>query len=464
MKKVLTILLVVLFACSVFAQSAPETATNSEDGSVYTIRVASDSEYRANALVEAGKILNEQLVAEGSKDSIVVEFIETKDLDNSMFVWSQEGNVPEILERTITGMYKYLDAGYVVDASYVVNDDVYTAKMPESVRSIGSTKDGRHCGVVLDTECRVVTVYWPALKAFGWTDEQIAAWKADARDGKITCWDLQDLAKQIVDAGICEYGILIYPGNNSDWDYNYGTWAHGGFPLNDKGQVVLNKADMVSFLTYYRRMVQLGLIPYNWLSGDFSSTIAYTAIGTGKAFAYMGNMEIKTKIMGKCNVDGAYVDENYITIPNPVSVIGDKPVSGANPYFYGLSVSSQKTPKMAEYCRRLLDCVLDTNIQLGLSLATTHLAITDETVATPEYQADKFMADLSFLTEKGYIYAKDSYNVSLNQFIGSQEMFNCVQEAMMKATDPTARPIEAIADDLINVMKFNIGEGNYVVQ
>ncbi|MDX9915046.1 MAG: hypothetical protein RBS49_04070, partial [Sphaerochaeta sp.] len=216
----------------------------------------------------------------------------------------------------------------------------------------------------------------------------------------------------------------------------------------------------IDYLTYWRECVQMGLTPYNHLT-DFNWDMLEGDIWpNGNSFCWYGQIASKGDVMEKGNVSSEYVDANFFTIPNPVSHAGDPPVSGSNPYFYALTNASQVDEKTSEYCRRILENVLDPELQLNTSLYETHLAITAETIARPEYQADKWMMDTAYLTE--LMFALPSSDI-LSMYGNSQEMFDAIQEAEVKALDPSARSVAAITDELIAKITFNMGRGNYVI-
>lgn len=434
-------------------------AASNEEGENYVIRVACNKEtYRAENLMKAAELLNEELKKEGSKDTVSVEYIQMDDYHGSMALWMQENNLPEIVVNT--SIWKYYQTGAFVDASYVVNDEVYSEKVAQNLRDLAKNADGTYYAVIQDAECRFLIVYKPALVQLGWSEEQIEQWKQDARVGKVTTADLQSVAKQVVDAGICEYGILHRPNKGSDWRFTFITWNHGEIPVNEQGQVVISRQNIVDYLTYWRDNVQLGLTPYNHLT-DFNWDMLEGDIWpNGKCFCWYGQVASKSDIMSAGGVTSEYVDENYFSIPLPVSKAGDTPASGSNPTFYGLSTSSQASEKMSEYCRRVLDLVLDPQIQLNSTLNVTHIAITDETSQLPEYQADVWMNDLTYINEYLFALPNNSY---LDMYGNSQEMFDAIQQAELEASVDGAASIDEIVDSLIAKMTFNMGEGNYVL-
>lgn len=441
---------------------APEsTGTATEEGGKhYSFRIGCSNEaWRAENIIAAAEMLNKQLASEGSKDTVSVEYEVVDDFSKTFDLWIKEDNLPEFVARTSGDVYKYSKAGVIVDCSYVVNDEVYSEKVPQQFRDLG-IMNGSYYGVVLDTEVRFVIVYKPALQKLGWTEEQIEAWKQEARAGKITTKDLQELAKKVVDAGICEYGITHRPNHGVDWEYTFLSWNGGKIPFNDKGQVEISHKAVTEFLAFWRENVQLGITPYNHLT-DFNWDILEGDVWpNGKSFCWYGQVAAKSDIMSAGGVTSEYVDENYFTIPNPVTRLGDTPVGGSNPYYYALTTASQKDEKTAEYCRRILDNVLDTELQLNTSVRHAHIPITPDVLETDEYKNDRWMNDTDYMTK--YI-VKLPPDENLMKYVDSQELYDALQQAEVEANDPNAKPVEEIAREAIQKIIFNIGEGNYII-
>ena len=122
MKKILAMLLVLVMVLSLAAcgektpvetqkpaDNTPTTGNNEtpteEVGQVYNIRVAGGSAYRCETLVAAAELLNQQLAAEGIKDTVTVEWIEADSMNDSIVIWAQENNLPEILQIPAEGAF-----------------------------------------------------------------------------------------------------------------------------------------------------------------------------------------------------------------------------------------------------------------------------------------------------------------------------------------------------------------------
>ncbi len=437
---------------------------NEKGGQHYVLRIAAtDESWRPKVLIEAANRLNEQLAAEGSLDTVELQWETVRDYKNSFPLWIKEDNLPEIVAAKQSIIYKYAQSGHIVDASYVANDEVYSSKIPQNIRDLG-LMEGTYYGVICDTEARFVIIYKPALLELGWTEEDIAQLREEAFAGQFTTKELQALAKQVVDAGICEYGITHRPNSGADWAFTYAAFNGGTLPQNEAGQNVISRQAVINCLTYFRENVQMGLTPYNLLTDYNWNTLEGKIWPNGESFCWYGIVGTKADCMSKSGVSSEYWDENYISIPNPVWEEGDPILCGSSPYLWGLTTSSQATEKTAEYCRRILDNALDLDLQLVMSLQTAHIAITTECAESEEYKADGWMTAANDMAPYMQKYAVSPLKDGLqDMFADSNEFFSAIQEAEVKALDPDARSVEEIADELIEKVCFNMGEGNYVL-
>lgn len=480
MKKFLAIIMALIMVLSMVACGAKEPTTaapsggqttggesnttpNEAGGQHYVFRVASDDEaWRPEAVIEAAKRLNAQLAAEGNPDTVEVVYEVVDDWTNAFTLWIQEDDLPEMVLRKLGMIYKYAQADVFVPVDYVVNDEVYTAKVPENLREMGKVGD-TYYGIIMDTETRFLTVNKKALIELGWSEEEIEAWKQEARAGKLTTADLQQLAKQVVDAGICEYGITHRPNSGSDWMQTYVSWCHGEVPMNEQGQHIVDRQNLIEFFTFWRECVQMGITPYNGLT-DFNWDMLEGDIWpNGKAFCWYSQIATKADCTNT-GLTPEEFEENFFSVPNPVTRLGDTPYAGCSPMMVGLTTSSQVDEKTSEYIRRILDNLLDTDIQLTVSLDRAHIAITEESANDPAYLADKWMQDASYITPYMGLYAPSPLKADLQDMLAdSKDFFAALQEAEVQALDPNARSIEEIVDELIEKVTFNMGEGNYVL-
>ena len=169
-------------------------------------------------------------------------------------------------------------------------------------------------------------------------------------------------------------------------------------------------------MTYWRDCVKMGITPYNHLT-DFNWDMLEGDIWpNGKTFCWYAQIATKSDCTNT-GLTREEFDKNFFSIPNPVTQLGDKPYAGCSPYMFALTTASQADEKTAEYVRRILDIVLDADIQLTISLDHSHIAITDECVATPEYSSDVWMQDQAYITPYMGRYSPSSRKADLQDML-----------------------------------------------
>ena len=447
-------LLLFIVLCLALTAVIPAMA---EEGKTYVIRVACDKEApRFDNVLRAAERLTEQLKAEGSTDVVTAEYVLVTgdDFESNMAMWNKTGDLPEMFVHNMNYLTNFATNGFLIDVSDVVEGPVYSEKVDKNLRDMGIV-DGTMYGVIQDIEVRPVWINRNYLVALGWSDEDIAALPGKVEAGEFTQADLQALAKEALDKGLCEYGILHRPSNGAEFDnIHIIQGGDGFFPYRD-GKVVNNRQTLLDFFGYLRENVEMGLTPsdmttFTWgsLEGDIWAN--------GKCFAWYGGIWNKDDMMQKTNVTSEYVDDNYILILPPVKEAGNTPVTLSNPRFYGLTKQAAVDPQMHEYCKRVLEIILDPDIQIHTTVGSYHLAITKETEEYPEYAENKFLAREGYMLKHAFALPGD---INLNQKYYKGDFYAAIQAAEM-----TTDPIEDIVDNFIAMVTYAIGEENMIFE
>lgn len=450
MKRYLLLFIVLCLAFSVFV---PVMA---DEGKTYVIRVACDKESpRADNVFRAADRLTEQLKAEGSTDVVTAEYILVPDdFENNMAMWDKTGDLPEMLVGNGSKIAKFAVNGFLIDVSDIVEGEVYSAKVEKNVRDMGLV-NGTLYGVIQDMEVRPVWIFKPHLVSLGWSEEDIAALPGKVERGEFTQADLQALAKEAVDKGLCQYGIFHRPSNGAEFrNLHIIQGGDGFYPYRD-GKVVSNRQTLLDFFGYLRQNVELGLTPADM------TTVSWDAIEgdiwpNGKTFCWYGGIWNKDDIMKAANVSSDYIDENYVLILPPVKDAGNTPVTLSNPQFYGLTKQVAVDPQMHEYCKRVLEIILDPDIQMNTTIASSHLAITKETEEYPEYRDNTFLSRESYMLKYAFVLPGD-VNVTDGYYAG--EFYSAIQAAEM-----TTDPIEDIVDYYLETVTYAIGAENIIFE
>jgi len=148
---------------------------------------------------------------------------------------------------------------------------------------------GRIYGIPQDTEARMIYFRIDQLKRFGWTDAQIQGLAARVEKGDFTLTDMAELAQQVKDKGLVEWGFLHRPTRGPD--YYQIILAFGGKLQDEKsGKLLLDRSATLDFLrflhdaVYKYKITPSGMtnIPWRSILGPFG--------GEGKVLFYMGGI------------------------------------------------------------------------------------------------------------------------------------------------------------------------------
>ena len=439
-----------------------QTQTPTGDGQVYVIRIATtDETHRAEVIIQAAEILTKQLAEENSGDIVVAQYIpiDAGQIQNNMALWAKTGEMPEIIARTNADVTAFANSGFLIDVEYITEGEVYTREVEKRLRDMGRV-DGVMYGIIQDMEIRPMIFYKPALEALGYNEQSMLQLRNDIGAGRFTVADLQQLAKRAVDEGITQYGIMHRPNNGPEFRNMHVTFNRGQIPYRD-GKVIINRQSWIDQLTYMRTNVQMGLTPYNSLT-DFTWDLLEGDIWpNGKTLCWYGLISHKWDILTIANITSEYFDQNFFTTPLPVSVRGDPSVSMSNPYFYALTKSAESSEKMKEYCKRVMEIVLEPELQLQVSLATAHMAITERTLSHPSYQADYWLTSNQYLLDYAFILPSNQY---VNMMLTGADTLPVLQAAELEALNNNPTPIARLVDDFIGKVIFQVGEGNYILE
>ena len=120
-----------------------------------------------------------------------------------------------------------------------------------------------------------------------------------------------------------------------------------------------------------------------------------------------------------------------------------------------VTTAGAEDPQMREYVDRVLELVLDPDIQMHTTIETSHLAMTQETADYPEYKEDEFLNSATYMVD--YAMIQEGNTDMFDYLYGDETFFAAIQ-----ATEMTDEPVEDIVDRFIEDVKFKIGEGGYI--
>jgi len=245
-----------------------------------------NSIHRVYGIVEAAARLNKILEEEGLQLRIVIvdkKFSAKADEPAEVFLQSfpqrQEADIIAVSYRWIS---TFAEEGYILDLTPYVEAymDTELADYYESLMA-SVTYKGRVYALPQDTEARPLYILKPVMACLGYDAWEIAR-KVDA--GEYTWYDIFRIAKEAVDQGCAEWGVIHRKGSaHPDLVQFY--YAFGGsFTGDDPEKLYLDVDALYKWLAVEYALARHGLTPENMLEWDWYKQIHPTIVSAKTAF------------------------------------------------------------------------------------------------------------------------------------------------------------------------------------
>jgi inositol-phosphate transport system substrate-binding protein len=188
------------------------------------------------------------------------------------------GEGPDIyaIAHEFVGQFAKAGHALILDDMIKKYPDTYNDFFPSQWVSVKHR--GRIYGIPQDTEARMIYFRIDRLRQFGWSDAQIKALPGRVEKGDFTLTDMAELAQQIKDRGLVDWGFFHRPTRGPD--YYQIVLAYGG-KLQDEqsGKLVLDRSATLDFLrflhdnVYKYKITPSGMtnIPWRSILGPFSA-------------------------------------------------------------------------------------------------------------------------------------------------------------------------------------------------
>lgn len=298
---------------------------------------------KAENLRLAGERLNQVLamLGLGARVEVDVEFSELKwgPFTEKFFTDFEAGNAPDIV--TLRETARLAEGGFIIPLDDYVRefwDLHYFAFYPNLWE--GARWKGSIWGVPHDISPTGVWFRKDVLRRLGYSDAEIDSMLPST--GQTTIDVIARLAKEAVDAGLVEFGILHRP---SPGPGLYATMlAFGADAYNpETGRLVFDKPALLEFFKWHRRMVEEGVIPPEPPSW---STIHSTFV-EGKTFStWASHVGTPAEWMEKYGLTEETLRRDLGFMPFPPVVEGASPVSVHDFPLYFIT-SQSKNPEVA---------------------------------------------------------------------------------------------------------------------
>ena len=371
---------------------------------VWTIGPDPPSEYRLINIETAAEILNMMLRALGANVTVRVEGeffvrpVEWGEYKNNFYLAYQAGEAPDIY---LTG---HEDIGYLAENNYIIPLDDYIEDywdiiyydiietLWESVKY-----KGKIWAIPQDTEARPLYFRKDVLRAMGWSEEEINALPEKIRNGEITLYDILRIAKEAVDEGIVERGLLHRV--KEGYDYFQFYLGFGGRLWDpDEGKMVFTEdAWRKTLQWFYEAVYEYGVIHPNQFSGDWDNDFHLPFTG-GRALFLSGGTWHKGEWIQKELLTEESFNENIGYALHPAGEPGLKPVTLSHPLVYTITRLAEERG-VAEVAFTLIAIATSPHLNSRHAVQSAHLAILYSQISESLYTTDEFLADVAYMLE-----------------------------------------------------------------
>ncbi|WP_172199710.1 extracellular solute-binding protein [Saccharibacillus qingshengii] len=344
---------------------------------------------RKDNFIEAEKRLNEDLKAEGVE--VKIDWWPGIG-DDELILQAQAGKVADIFMNSSVDIGWELNAGIIREIDWVKDSAVFK-DVPESYTDI-MKYDGHYYGAIQDMDASPVFISRQALEGLGWTAAEIDGLRGRVDAGDFTFGDLEQLAEQAKQKNLVKMGFAVEDTRFEGWNYAFGNYNYNA----EQNKMVLT-GKTKNVYDFWADAVSRGVIDKS--IGEIGTDKAAPMFVKGEIFAEFARTEFyqlmrEAKGMQE-DTEGfdKWFNENVVWIPIPSAEKGGKPVSYSNPamIYVGPSVDDEKMP----YVQKLIEHVLDPDLQINHTLASGKLPV------TPEAQEDERFKKLDFYKDHAYL-------------------------------------------------------------
>jgi inositol-phosphate transport system substrate-binding protein len=253
------------------------------------------------------------------------------------------GEGPDIyaIAHEFVGMFAKAGHALILDEMIKQYPQTYNDFYPSQWTSVKHR--GRIYGIPQDTEARMIYFRIDRLQQLGWSDAQIKALPDRVAKGDFTLTDLAELAQQVKDKGLVDWGFFHRP--NRGPDYYQLVLAYGGKLQDERsGKLVLDRSATLDFYRFLHdnvhkyKITPSGMtnIPWRSILGPFSAE--------GKVQFIMGGIWQSGEFIRDYGVTKDPVEffKKIDWTLIPAGRKGGKPVTMSHPIIYVVNARSKE--------------------------------------------------------------------------------------------------------------------------
>ncbi len=341
---------------------------------------------RAGNIVAAAELLNKELAAAGIDRTIKVDVYENnaKGFDDDaldLFKAFAVDKGPDLYVAAHEWVGAFAEAGYAM------NLEDHIKRYPEYYSDIipvlwNATKyKGERYAIPQDTEVRMFFFRKDMLEKIGKSKEFIDNLPKQVESGEFTIYDMSNLAKEVVDAGVAQYGILHRPNVGPDFLM---LMASFGFDAYDEQTAKLqaSRKALEAFFDWIKYNVDNGVTPANNTAMPWDTIDAM--LPEGKAFIkFHGVWDVMENQM---RIAGWKTEDDYVSrvgwTHSPAAEKGGKPANLSHPIVY---VVNPKSPNK-DLAALLIALASQPYFNVQHAVGSAHLGINYGEQSMPAYQ------------------------------------------------------------------------------
>lgn len=222
---------------------------------------------RAGNIVRAAEVMNRMFEASGSETRVNVEVYENNQpgfdadaLDLLQAFAVDRG--PDIYVASHTWLAEFADAGYAMNLEehIAANPQFYDDVIDVFWEAVSIR--GERYAIPQDSEIRMIFYNKNMLRELGYDEEFIDGIPAMVETGEMTIWEFGELAREVVDAGVAQYGLLHRPNVGPDYIMTFRTFGVDFYDANT-GDLLLPLAEMEEAFSFFDWMARNGATPEN---------------------------------------------------------------------------------------------------------------------------------------------------------------------------------------------------------
>ena len=346
---------------------------------------------RAGNIVAAAGPLNAALKAAGSDKTVKVEVFEgpatgydADALDILKAFAVNQG--PDLYVTAHEWLGEFAKSGYAMDMEQFVKDNPWAFGDIIPVLWEATKYQDKIYAIPQDSEIRMFFYNKDMLRKIGKDEVFIEGLPEQVEQGQFTMDDLSSLAKEVVDKGAAQIGIIHRPNAGPDYLMEFASFGVK-FMDPETGKLLLPKAEMKQALEWFANNAKSGVTPPNNTAMSWDEIQG--AFKTDKAFIYhQGVWAVKEFQLGEGKgatwpTDKESYQHKIGWLASPAAVKGGEPKNLSHPIVYVVNPKSAH----AELAAMLVAYATLPYFNTQHAVSTAHTAILNGQRSMPDYEA-----------------------------------------------------------------------------